>query len=173
MAGQDDVPAILRYYLENREHLAPYEPAHPDFFYTEGFWRDRAERDLEDFKNDQSLRLLVFARDSPGEVVATIGFTGFVRGAGHLCNLGYSVARTHEGKGYMSEGVRAAVEHVFAELNMHRVIAGYMPHNRRSGNLLRRLGFTVEGYSRDFLLIQGRWEDHIQTALLNPRWIPA
>lgn len=43
-----------------------------------------------------------------------------------------------------------------------------MPANRRSGALLARLGFEQEGYARDYLMINGRWEDHVLTALLNP-----
>ncbi|MFB0585429.1 hypothetical protein [Aeromonas salmonicida] len=38
----------------------------------------------------------------------------------------------------------------------------------RSAALLERLGFEREGYARDYLMINGRWEDHILTALLNP-----
>jgi ribosomal-protein-alanine N-acetyltransferase len=34
-----------------------------------------------------------------------------------------------------------------------------MPHNRRSGNVLKRAGFVVEGYARDYLMINGKWED--------------
>jgi ribosomal-protein-alanine N-acetyltransferase len=45
-----------------------------------------------------------------------------------------------------------------------------MPRNQRSGNLLKRLGFVVEGYARDYLLINDRWEDHILTSLTNPDW---
>ena len=44
--------------------------------------------------------------------------------------------------------------------------------NERSGSLLRRLGFAVEGYARDLLYLRGAWRDHVMTALLNPRWKP-
>ncbi|KTA85439.1 hypothetical protein [Aeromonas salmonicida] len=37
-----------------------------------------------------------------------------------------------------------------------------------SAALLEHLGFEREGYARDYLMINGRWEDHILTALLNP-----
>ena len=47
-------------------------------------------------------------------------------------------------------------------------MANYIPHNERSGRLLRRLGFMVEGYARDYLFINGAWRDHILTALTNP-----
>ena len=53
---------------------------------------------------------------------------------------------------------------------MHRIMANYMPHNQRSGNLLKKLGFVVEGYARDYLLINGKWEDHILTSLNNDNY---
>jgi ribosomal-protein-alanine N-acetyltransferase len=28
----------------------------------------------------------------------------------------------------------------------------------------------VEGYARDYLMINGKWEDHIFTSLINPHW---
>jgi ribosomal-protein-alanine N-acetyltransferase len=39
----------------------------------------------------------------------------------------------------------------------------------RSGRLLGRLGFVIEGYARDYLLVNGRWEDHVLTSLINPQ----
>ncbi len=38
----------------------------------------------------------------------------------------------------------------------------------RCAALLERLGFEREGYARDYLMINGRWEDHVLTARLNP-----
>ena len=70
----------------------------------------------------------------------------------------------------MTEGLKAATQYLFQELNFHRVMANYMPHNRRSCNVLKRLGFVIEGYARDYLLINGQWEDHIMTSLTNPNW---
>ena len=87
--------------------------------------------------------------------------------------MGYNLAEAQQGKGYMTEAVRVAIKYVFEELNLHRVMANYMPHNQRSGNLLKRLGFVVEGYAKEYLLINGRWEDHIQTSLINYNWKPS
>ncbi|EFE23404.1 hypothetical protein EDWATA_01566, partial [Edwardsiella tarda ATCC 23685] len=48
----------------------------------------------------------------------------------------------------------------------------YMPHNQRSGALLQRLGFEKEGYAKNYLLINGKWQDHVLTALTTPDWTP-
>jgi ribosomal-protein-alanine N-acetyltransferase len=68
----------------------------------------------------------------------------------------------------MFEALQAGIAYAFDELGFHRVMANYMPVNERSGRLLRRLGFVVEGYARDFLLIDGQWRDHVLTALTAP-----
>jgi [ribosomal protein S5]-alanine N-acetyltransferase len=72
----------------------------------------------------------------------------------------------------MREALQAGIRHVFGELNMHRIQANYVPWNRRSGGLLRRLGFSVEGYARDYLYLDGEWQDHVLTSLTNPHWRP-
>lgn len=70
----------------------------------------------------------------------------------------------------MYEALTAAVKYTFEEMNLHRIMANYMPANERSGKLLRQLGFTLEGYARDYLLLEGGWRDHILTSLINEHW---
>jgi ribosomal-protein-alanine N-acetyltransferase len=72
----------------------------------------------------------------------------------------------------MQEALTGAIAYVFDELRLHRIMANYMPINERSGRLLRRLGFVVEGYARDYLFIAGGWRDHVLTALVNPKPMP-
>lgn len=170
MAGEADAPAIVRYWTANRAFLAPWDPARPAEFFTEGFWRDQVRRNREELEMDRALRLFVFSRAADGEVVGTVNFTEFVRGIFHACYLGYGLSAANEGMGLMREALRPAISHVFGAMRMHRIMANYIPHNRRSGNVLKSLGFAVEGYARDFLRINGRWEDHVLTALVNPEW---
>jgi len=49
-------------------------------------------------------------------------------------------------------------------------VATPSPTNERSARLPRRLDFVVEGDARDYLLIQGRWEDQVLVGLTNPAW---
>ncbi|MDG2718812.1 30S ribosomal protein S5 alanine N-acetyltransferase, partial [Vibrio parahaemolyticus] len=53
-----------------------------------------------------------------------------------------------------------------------RIQAGYMPHNKRSEAVLEHVGFNREGYAKDYLLINGEWQDHVLTSLINPNWQP-
>ena len=69
----------------------------------------------------------------------------------------------------MYEALTAAIDYVFTDLKLHRIMANYIPVNERSARLLRRLGFTVEGYARDYLFIAGEWRDHILTSLTNDK----
>ena len=68
----------------------------------------------------------------------------------------------------MSEALRAATAHVFSAMELHRIEANYLPENLRSGRLLLRLGFEVQGYARRYLYIDGAWRDHVLTALTCP-----
>jgi ribosomal-protein-alanine N-acetyltransferase len=84
--------------------------------------------------------------------------------------LGYGLDREAVGNGLMEEALRAVIELGFDELNLHRLMANYMPTNTRSARLLRKLGFVVEGHARDYLRLAGAWQDHVLTALTNDRW---
>lgn len=169
-ASRDHIPAILNYYSENKLHLAQFEPKKSDDFYTANYWYKEIEERSRDFQADRSLKLFLFIQDNPKAIIGSINFANFIRGAFQSCTLGYSLAAAQQGKGYMSEALEIAIAYVFTELNLHRIMAAYLPHNQRSGKLLKRLGFVVEGYACDYLMINGEWQDHILTSLTNRNW---
>ena len=168
---ETDVPAIVRFFIENREHLVPWEPDRPAEFYTEDFWRVQVQRHRAAFQNGSALMLFMFVREDPNRPIGQISFTNISRGPAEACNCGYALAATAQGNGYMTEALAAAIDYVFKRLNLHRVQAAFMPNNERSNAVLRRCGFVVEGYARDYLMIGGRWRDHVLTAIINPEWV--
>ena len=170
LASERDSEAIVQYYRENREFLAPFEPLRPPGFYTTRFWELQACRSHEDYRAGLAVRFFLFRREEPGTISGYVSLTGITRGPAEFCFMGYNLAEHEQGRGLMSEALREIIHFTFAELSLHRVMANYMPHNRRSGRLLRRLGFQVEGYARDYLMINGQWEDHVLTSLTNTEW---
>lgn len=171
-ATPDDAAAILYYYVRNREHLRPWDPPHPPSFFTEEYWRRRVEQNIDEFNLGMSCRFFLFLQSDPAQVIGHASFSQIFRGAFHACYLGYTLDEVCQGKGLMFEGLAEAIRYMFREQHMHRIMANYLPHNLRSGRLLRRLGFTVEGYARDYLMINGKWEDHVLTSLTNQDWDP-
>jgi len=159
---------VLDYFERNRARLEPVSPPWAEGFFTREYWRRRLVVAREEFFADQSLRLYVSLRDDPA-IVGAVSFTQFFRLALQRCVLGYSVDAAHEGTGLLREALDAAIEYVFDELEFHRIEANYIPTNERSGNVLRRLGFHVEGYARDYLFLGGKWRDHVLTARMNPK----
>ncbi|WP_114239184.1 GNAT family N-acetyltransferase [Dyella sp. C9] len=163
LAEPSDAGRLRRYRVQNREHLVPWEP-----------WREEAYYELEHcaqtladardvVRQDRSYPM--FALDLAGEeILASFTFANVVRGAFQACHLGYSVAARRQGQGLMQEVLEAALPWAFQRLDLHRVMANYMPRNERSGRLLARLGFEREGYARRYLQIGGVWEDHVLTS---------
>lgn len=169
LPGPEAAPRVVRYFRENEEHLAPWSPPTPPGFYSDGFWRARLRGARDELRAGSALRLFLFPRGEPeGPVLGTCNFTQIFRGPFQACYLGYGLARRSEGLGLMHEALQAALTHVFQALRLHRVMANHVPTNERSARLLRRLGFVVEGYARDYLFVGGAWRDHVLTALINP-----
>ncbi len=169
----DSAPRMLAFAQENKEHLAPWSPPAPDGLFTEKFWHDYLVTAREDFKLGRSMRLVMFERnDVGGRMIGECNFSNVIRGPFQACFLGYKIDHRDEGSGLMFEALSAASAYAFDVLGLHRIMANYLPTNERSGRLLRRLGFTVEGYARDYLLIDGQWRDHILTSLTNSKLKP-
>ena len=66
----------------------------------------------------------------------------------------------------MGEALRLIIEFCFGQLALHRMDAACLPHNEASQKLLRRAGFTQDGYARKYLKIKGEWHDHLLFSLL-------
>jgi ribosomal-protein-alanine N-acetyltransferase len=169
VGNASDIPQILDYFQRNQQHLATTSPLPPPDFYTAAHWRGRLARADEGYRTDRLLHCFVFG-ERGGEVLGAVNLSNFVRGVFQACHLGYSVDQRLEGTGTMSAAVRLLIGYAFGPLNMHRVMANYLPENERSARLLSRLGFRIEGHAAKYLQIAGVWRDHVLTSLVNDAW---
>lgn len=170
MANVGDINEILDYLLYNKKHLETYEPKKPNKFYTYDFWKNRIEISIKEFEELKSLRLFIFEKSKPLKVIGLLNFEGICKEPFYSCEMGYSLAKNSQGKGYMTEAIELGTRYIFQELNLKRIMAKYVPYNQKSGTLLKRLGFIEEGYAREYIRINDRWEDLIFTSLINLNW---
>jgi RimJ/RimL family protein N-acetyltransferase len=74
------------------------------------------------------------------------------------------------GHGYGSEATTLMLEHAFGVLGLHRVSLAVFEYNERAIRAYRRVGFTVEGRSREAIWRGGRFWDEIQMSILEDEW---
>jgi ribosomal-protein-alanine N-acetyltransferase len=158
-----------RYYSQNRGFLQPYSPRFDEGMFSAAEWEASIPLIQQQFANGTTARFVLIQGD---DLIGVANFTQMNRSPSFSSVLGYTLSEAEQGKGLMKEALHEVLSYVFEVRNLHRVTANYMPRNERSGRLLRSLGFQVEGYARDYLLIDGVWEDHVLTSLTNPNWQP-
>jgi RimJ/RimL family protein N-acetyltransferase len=74
------------------------------------------------------------------------------------------------GQGYGSEATRLMVDHAFGSLGLHRVALSVFAFNERAVRAYLRVGFQIEGRSREAIWRDGRWWDEIHMSVLEPEW---
>jgi ribosomal-protein-alanine N-acetyltransferase len=109
---------------------------------------------------------LVAREIASARVVGIVNISNIVLGAFRSAYLGYYGMAWCAGRGLMTEAVGLAVRYAFDTLGLHRVEANIQPGNAPSIALVRRLGFTKEGFSPRYLRIGGDWRDHERWARL-------
>ncbi len=85
--------------------------------------------------------------------------------------VGYGLASSAWGQGYMDEALRCLLGYGFSELNLNRVEADIDPRNSASARSLERLGFTREGFLRERWIVDGEVSDTALYGLLQREWV--
>ena len=104
-----------------------------------------------------------------GRIVGMVGFHG-IDWPNRSTTLGYWLDQRAQGKGTMTEAVRAMVDHAFAEWGLNRVEIRLDVENARSRALAERLGFLREGVLRQALWVAGDFHDDAVYSMLAAEW---
>lgn len=158
---------MAEYYVRNRAFLQPWYPRFRPDDTDPGAWERAIPLIDAERRDGKALRTILF--DEVG-VAGVANLTSITGSPGFRATLGYSLAERCQGMGIMGEALGALLPAAVRQFRLHRVEAAYLPRNGRSGRLLESLGFEKEGLAQAYLLIDGRWEDHVLTAWTNEGW---
>lgn len=144
-------PEVMRYW-----HHAP--------------WQDLAEAesalaaDREAYANGDQLKLGMYRRDN-GELIGMVQLFN-IDDVSRRGEIGYCLASSAQGQGYMGEALELFVEYLAIGLNMRRLEAEIDPRNGASARTLERMGFEREGLLRERWCIAGEVSDSALYGLL-------
>jgi RimJ/RimL family protein N-acetyltransferase len=141
-----DGPAVYEAILESWDSLRrwmPWARQRPTPEQTE----EVARQFRSNFIARSDLPMFIFLRDGK----TAVGGTGLHRMDWSVprFEIGYWVRRSFEGKGYITEAVRALSRFAFGKLQAQRVEIHCSQDNERSRRVAERCGFVLEGRLRN------------------------
>jgi len=171
-ANKSDAESVWHYYQTNMAHFRQWSPRFPENILSRAYFKDMIRIEQQMARDGTHLRLFLYDKEHlhGNSILGDLNFTNIVRGPFQSCYLGYKMAEQSTGKGYMTEAISAATEYAFDFLNLHRVEANIMPRNQASVRTIEKCGFVEEGLSKEYLQINGKWEDHLHFVKLNANW---
>ena len=147
----------------NRAHLEPWLPWVPHITSPDDSL-DFIRATRRQLDEDAGMQLALV--DADGAIAGVAGFHGF-DWQNRATTIGYWLAADRQGRGLMTEAVRALVAHAFDERELHRIEIAAAVGNARSRAIPERLGFRVEGVRRDGERHGERYLDLVVYALLS------
>ncbi|WP_181338207.1 GNAT family N-acetyltransferase [Hyphomicrobium methylovorum] len=142
----------------SRSHLVPWEPTWGPDDLSRSMFRRRLRVYAKDIREDSSYPYFIF---NGATLIGGLTLSNVRRGSAQTASLGYWMGAPYAGRGHMQDAVTAFLRVAFGQLGLHRVEAATMLKNAASIRVLESCGFENEGLARDYLKINGRWEDHL------------
>ncbi len=171
-----DLPELRAHLRRSAAHLRPWSPAPRagDDPASITSLSKTVLRQRKEWKRGQAFALLMVEKAGGAhdyeKVMGRVTLGAVVRGVFQNSYVGYEVDIDAAGQGYATEGVSAAVDFAFQQLQLHRLQAAIMPSNVRSLRVAEKLGFRREGFAERYLCINDKWEDHVLLARTYDEW---
>ena len=146
-ASLEDAGEIYALVDKNRAHLSTFLA-----------WVDFTESALDTRSFLETIEPLPFKILFRGDFVGLVGLSK-IDTLNMTAEIGYWLDQESEGKGIMTQSVKALVEHAFQDLHLHRLEINCAVSNHRSFAIPERLGFEKEGLKRESIFVQGLYLD--------------
>jgi len=162
---KDDALEVYAVVDSNREYLREWLP-----------WVDTTDSPIvtenviaewaTEYENKTDVILGIFEK---GEYLGSIGLHG-MKTANNSGMVGYWLAENHQGRGIMSDCVRALVNFGFHTLELNRIYIYCASENTKSRAIPERLGFLQEGMLQDGEYVNGTYYDRVVYGMVRRNW---
>lgn len=129
---------------------------------------EQVEDRIKSVTEDDSI--IQFIIEKEGDPVGTIALFDIDRDYRHAEFGAFMVKPEIHGKGVGTRALEMLLEYAFDELNMHKVIGGYIEDNGASRKVQEKFGFKEEGIQKDMKYRDGEYLDLVRMGLLEDEW---
>lgn len=142
----------------------------------EPFTEEQAEKYIEKLKDGELgetgkwIQLGVQLK-SENKLIGDIGLKPEINNT-RIVEFGVSFSTKYQGKGYAKEALTRVFDYLFAEKNVHRIIAVVDVENVNMIRLLENMKFRREGHFLQSFYDNGVWRDDFLYAMLERDWKP-
>ncbi len=161
----EDAENIFNVIDKDREHLRNWLPWVDKTISVQDTINNITER-IEKFNKKEAAAFCAYYEN---KWIASVGFIS-LDNIDKEGEIGYWLSSDFEGKGLMTECVKALIKYGFKELNLHRIVIKCNSENIRSAAIPKRLGFTLEGTLREDRIRNGVYENTLIFGLLKNEW---
>ncbi len=124
--------------------------------------------DYSVFVAQENLFLVVDAHSE--SLLGYFNLSSIIRGPLQQAFLGFAAFSPYQRKGLMSKAMTHVLSYAFKTLQLHRIEANIQPENVASSGFVEKHGFKKEGFSPNYLQLNGEWKDHERWALTLEQW---
>lgn len=166
---ESHAPILLDFVQRNKLYFKQWSPAYSDQFFSLNYQLQVIQNDTRQWNLGVGFKFYIFSNEDGNNqhILGSVTLSNVVRGPLQSCFLGYKIDEKVTNKGLATEAIAHITRFAFEKLSLHRVEANIMPDNAASIRVIEKLGFQKEGYSKDYLKINGKWQDHYRFALLS------
>jgi len=139
----DDAPAVFLGWVQDPEvtHFLTWRP-HENIGQTESM----LAKAITEWDGDARFQYMITLKN--GDLIGRIQ----LRIEGHRVELGYVMNKSFQGRGYMTETVRAIIDWAFQQPNIYRVYATTSVDNIASQRVMENVGMLREGLLRKYIV---------------------
>lgn len=88
-----------------------------------------------------------------------------------IASIGISISHLYQKQGFAKEALQGILDFLFYQKKIHRVEEIVDADNIASIQLLKSLGFRLEGHFVENIFFKGKWGSEFQYAILRREWV--